>query len=288
MTLNSSQRASETKNKKELSTKRPKTGLKCHHCHFSCIKKLELKLHLKSKHKNASNDVTNGNLNQISRHNTLAGLKCGSCKFCAKNRKDLRDHFRTKHSSDEENFPEYGPPDVKKSCQFCSLRFGCIKELNNHVRTSHSDRLKYKCDRCNFGSNFHAGLAYHVKTKHVDGVIGVFKSNFVVDEIFDEKSSSIEDERASVKTTTLKCRLCPFVGTTSLQLERHTKLKHSNSDVSENSFVHDEVIDADLAAIETTKKSRKCTKKNSGNIIINIVLKLLPYLMQVKINSQQN
>ena len=280
---NSSTRASPTKPKsvKELSKElRPRSSLskslKCQHCLFSCDKKPELNLHLKSKHKKPARPVTftskalvdamasnfNSGIPGKSHLNDESGLKCRHCHFCAKTSSDLRNHFRTKHSSDEENFPdnESGPEDIN-SCQFCSSKFDCFKSLKSHIRKRHRDRLKYKCNKCNFASNFHAGLAYHIKTKHADGGDDdddgvrhdknvVIKSNFVVDEIFDEKSSVSSDGRR--EGSSLGCRQCNFVAKSASQLDRHTKSKHSKSNSRENSFVRDEVADPNSSSDEET------------------------------------
>ena len=70
--------------------------------------------------------------------------------------------------------------------------------------------MKYKCDRCNFGSNFHSGLAYHTKTKHAADGAAVFHADFVVDEIFDDKSN-VENESRRDEATSFNCRHCNFV-----------------------------------------------------------------------------
>ena len=83
--------------------------------------------------------------------------------------------FKPHHPSDAENLPDL-VDNVKKgvvavivkSCQFCPTKCSTREEFKVHMRNSHRDQLKYKCDFCNFSSNFNAGIAYHLKTTHSD------------------------------------------------------------------------------------------------------------------------
>jgi hypothetical protein len=203
-------------------------------------------------------DLMASNFNSEISLKNVFNLKCTHCPFVGKNGRSLELHLRTKHSSDEENSPKI---DQKSSiCDFCPFISDCKKELKSHVRKSHSDKFKYSCENCNFSSNFHAGMAYHMKSKHPEVTIAeiVFKSE-VIDEISNTNYDCIYCQYESPSKSDLEshvqkehrrdqgfqCPCCEFSAKSLSGLKHHKKTKHSNS--SENSFVHDEAVDPELA-----------------------------------------
>ena len=277
-----------------------KNVLKCRHCQLSFAKKKELRTHLKQKHnfKTAKNRRSLKSLKSASHRRQLASknssalvdlmasnfnseismkngfnLKCSHCQFVGKNVRSLELHFRMKHSSDEENVPEFKVDQKSSSiCDFCPFVSDCKKSLKSHVRRSHSDKFKYSCENCNFSSNFHAGITYHMKSKHPEVTIAeiVFKSE-VVDEISNTNYDCIYCQYESASKSDLEihvekehhrrdqgfhCSNCEFSAKSLSGLKHHKKTKHSNS--SENSFVHDEAVDPELTVESQTKLGLAC------------------------------
>ena len=107
--------------------------------------------------------------------NPFNKLKCHLCDFKAKDERGLKIHERRKHTNPlitvteekkkkytceecdyETNIKKYFSKHTASSCllvhlcEFCSERFEKKREIDVHMRKSHTKTLKLKCDKCNF------------------------------------------------------------------------------------------------------------------------------------------
>lgn len=111
------------------------------------------------------------------------GFCCFKCLQIFSNKQLLKHHFDSEHRKPFQ-------------CEICLKFSGSSRSLNQHINADHTKKTKYECANCGSVFYYRANLAYHLASKHGEGVY--------------------------------ICNECPKICSTKQQLQIHLNLKHLN------------------------------------------------------------
>ena len=131
-------------NHKESKSNRCET-VSCIHCSFKAASKFDLKIHLRTIH-------------EETKFSSAEAISCIHCIFKATNKSNLKTHMRTEHT------------DSKLSCNYCDIKFNSEAAYRNHKIRKHTDPDKVKllvCEHCSYSTKLDCSFSLHKKNTTV-------------------------------------------------------------------------------------------------------------------------
>ena len=117
------------------------TKYKCPKCEFMAVTLDEHLTHIEEKHQKTENNQS---------------LKCDLCEFIASSKESINCHKHTMHKKVQVDIKV--KDQVEISCDKCEYKCRFNIQLKKHTKLIHealqNEEIKYKCETCNFSSNF--------------------------------------------------------------------------------------------------------------------------------------
>ena len=185
-------------NHKESKSNRCET-VSCIHCSFKAASKFDLKIHLRTKHKET-------------KLSSAEAISCIHCLFKATNKFNLKTHMRTEHT------------DSKLSCNHCDIKFNSEAAYRNHKIRKHTDPDKVKllvCEHCSYSTKLDCSFSLH-KKKHNGKMIHCDQCDYQTV----ANKHLIAHKESQHENNEYKCETCEYIGKTNRALKFHINRDH--------------------------------------------------------------
>ena len=233
----------------------PSEIIKCDNCEFQTLKKVNMRIHNRQRHKDKHEKQKSSESTQI------------NCKFC-----DFRNGMRALVA----HMKSMHPQEALFECDVCSYKSNYLPNLNTHKNAKHA-KESLQCDKCEFKTSWKNSFLDHMRVKH-----GIFKKNtkykkdlefseIICDHCGFKATSKMsmkmhtesqcqmkEDYRPSRTmnsyrqnyTRPRKCRKCDYKSKNSKYIRRHFSISHGS-----NHSPPDEILKCEYCEYESLKMS---------------------------------
>ena len=226
----------------------------CEVCHWRGKNKRALKLHNDISHLNVlkfacgkcnykSYYKMNVSLHKALVHNIEEDkvIRIG-CKFCAEGLEhvDCGNISQTKIKTiKKRNYKKsYTKQALETKCNHCQLKMANKGALCENYQSEHQGKRLYKCDNCDFGSNFSYNFERHKKIKHVLKIFQCDRCDFKANQrsMYYQHKEEIHgitkngDKQMHMKPSEFYCDICDYHDTSQSHLLRHKLVMHNQEE----------------------------------------------------------
>ena len=138
---------------------KPKPSIfECDKCKFKAKLSFALKLHIRDKHCEKTNEIhpyVENLTTSATKRKKIAANKCPKCEYQSTRKCKLQRHIKVVHDKIKDHH-----------CKVCEYKARDICRLQRHVESVHVRTKSHKCPKCDFAAARKDNLTQHIRAVH--------------------------------------------------------------------------------------------------------------------------